>query len=232
LSCKWQVEIDPFCRQVLAKHWPGVPKFGDIREFATGSDIDELRVDVLCGGFPCQDISTLNPRAVGISGERSGLWKDYLRIIRVLRPRYVVIENVPALSFRGLDRVLIDLAESGLDAEWNTLSAAMFGAPHLRQRIFIVAHADGIGCEENEVFAASPFEAPCSQQRSWVWQRTGVLESSPAMPGRIRLRPHRELCRMVNELPDRLDRYRGLGNAVVPACAEWIGRRLIDIANA
>jgi DNA (cytosine-5)-methyltransferase 1 len=135
-------EIDPFCRKVLAKHWPGVPCFEDI----TKLDKEELnslgRIDVICGGFPCQDISCAG-KGAGIHAERSGLWWEMLRIIRLVRPRFVLVENVSALLNRGLDEVLGSLAESGYDAEWTCLRASDVGAPHRRERVFLVAYTIG-----------------------------------------------------------------------------------------
>jgi site-specific DNA-cytosine methylase len=132
----WQVEIDPYAQKVLAKNFPEAERFGDIRECGSHN----LKpVDVICGGFPCQDISNAGLRA-GIEGERSGLWKEYARIIGELRPRYIVVENVAALLGRGMGVVLGDLAEIGYDAEWEVVSAADVGAPHLRERIWIVAY--------------------------------------------------------------------------------------------
>lgn len=138
MVCRWQIEVDDYCQRVLAKHWPDVPKYGDIRE-VTGEELE--RVDLLCGGFPCQDISNAGKRA-GIDGARSGLWSEYIRLVRVLRPRFVLVENVAALLVRGLDRVLIDLAESGYSAEWDCIPAASVGAPHRRDRLFVVAHTE------------------------------------------------------------------------------------------
>jgi DNA (cytosine-5)-methyltransferase 1 len=132
----WQCEADEFCRRVLAKHWPSVPCHPDVRTL--GADTAEP-VDVLCGGFPCQDISVAG-RGVGIDGARSGLWADYARLVRELRPRYVLVENVPALLARGLGRVLGDLAACGYNAEWDCISASAFGAPHRRNRLWIVAY--------------------------------------------------------------------------------------------
>jgi DNA (cytosine-5)-methyltransferase 1 len=100
-------------------------------------------VDVLCGGFPCQDIS-LAGRGAGLAGERSGLWREFARLIGELRPRYVLVENVPALTSRGLDVVLADLAACGFDAEWDHLPASAFGAPHRRDRIWLVAYPGAV----------------------------------------------------------------------------------------
>ena len=152
-------EIDPYCRAVIARHWPGVPIFGDIREVTanavrdalrhepgrwhgpSGTSAAELGPDVLCGGFPCQDISVAG-KGAGLAGARSGLWSEYARLIGELRPRYVIVENVSALLARGLERVLGDLAALGFDAEWHCIPAAYVGAPHRRDRIWIVAHTD------------------------------------------------------------------------------------------
>jgi DNA (cytosine-5)-methyltransferase 1 len=132
-------EIDGYARSVLAKHWPGVPCYVDIRTLtADRLRTDGIAVDVICGGFPCQDISTAG-RGAGIGGERSGLWKEYARLIGELRPRYVVVENVSALLSRGLDVVLGDLAALGYDAEWHCIPASAVGAPHRRDRLWIVA---------------------------------------------------------------------------------------------
>ena len=136
-------EIEPFARRVLAKHWPDVPCYTDVRELtADRLRADGISVDVICGGFPCQDISTAG-KGAGIGGERSGLWKEYARIIGELQPRYVIVENVAALLGRGLDVVLGDLAALGYDAEWNCIPASAVGAPHRRDRIWIVAHPCG-----------------------------------------------------------------------------------------
>lgn len=132
----WQVESAPFPRSILARHWPDADRsVCDVR-LAGAHNLEP--VEVICGGFPCQDISTAGLGA-GLDGAKSGLWTEYARIIRELRPRYVVIENVSALIVRGLERVLGTLAELGYDAEWSTLSAADVGAPHLRRRLFIIA---------------------------------------------------------------------------------------------
>lgn len=137
----WFCDIDPGASRILAHHWPDVPNLGNI----TAVDWSAVEpVDVLTGGFPCQDISNAGRRA-GIEGARSGLWSFYADAIRVLRPRYVLIENVGALIVRGLDRVLADLASLGFDAEWTTVRASDVGAPHRRERVFIAAHANHFG---------------------------------------------------------------------------------------
>lgn len=144
MRCAWQVEIDAYARQVLERHWPTVPRYRDVRYFLGSKRWRKSReawgVDLIAGGFPCQDISNAGKRA-GIAGARSGLWSEFARIVRLLRPRYVLVENVDALAVRGLGRVLGDLAALGFDAEWDRIPAAAVGAPHLRWRIFILAYA-------------------------------------------------------------------------------------------
>jgi site-specific DNA-cytosine methylase len=163
LECRWQVEIDPYARRVLAKHWPNVRRHDDVRTFPPGMGADAYSegepvvpinekerdrdtslagwaVDLIAGGFPCQDISYAG-KGAGLSGERSGLWYEFARVVRVLRPRYVLVENVSALLTRGLDAVLGTLASLGFDAEWTCLPAASVGAPHIRDRVFVLAHA-------------------------------------------------------------------------------------------
>ena len=131
----WQSEVDPYASSVLRKHWPDIPNLGDVRVIA---EHGAPRVELLAGGFPCQDLSSAGKQA-GLDGERSGLWFEYAKIIGSIRPRFVLIENVARLRHNGLDRVLRDLADRGYDAEWDVLSAASVGAPHLRERLWIVA---------------------------------------------------------------------------------------------
>ena len=138
----WQAECDPYCRAVLARHYP------ETRQYERVEDIDEhaQKVGIICGGFPCQDISIAGGRA-GIDGPRSGLWREFLRVVRLLRPPLVFVENVPELAAH-LGRVLGPLAELGFDAEWGVFSAAEVGAPHRRERMFVLAYAPGIRRED------------------------------------------------------------------------------------
>jgi DNA (cytosine-5)-methyltransferase 1 len=136
-------EIEPYCRKVLAKHWPHVRCYDDVRILtADALSRDGIVVDAICGGFPCQDIS-LAGKGAGLAGERSGLWGEYARLIGELRPAYAIVENVAALLGRGLERVLGDLVALGYDAEWHCIPAAYVGAPHRRDRVWIVAYASG-----------------------------------------------------------------------------------------
>jgi DNA (cytosine-5)-methyltransferase 1 len=137
-------EINPFCQQILKKHWPSVPIFSDI----TVIDKEDLkalpRIDVIAGGFPCQDISVAGKQK-GIAAKRSGLWKEFARLINEIRPKYAIIENVANLRSKGLISVLQDLWEIGYNAEWHCIPASAFDAPHRRDRIWIIAHPACIG---------------------------------------------------------------------------------------
>jgi DNA (cytosine-5)-methyltransferase 1 len=207
MRCLWQVEIDPFCRKVLAKHWPTVPRFDDVTQ------VDKYNlppVDLICGGFPCQDIS-LAGKGAGIDGERSGLWREMYRIICDVRPRYVLVENVSALTSRGLDRVLGNLAEGGFDAEWDCIPAAAVGAPHRRDRVFVVAHSDYARLE--------------------IWQDPTGLREFSATVGAGQWATEPDVGRVANGVPSRVDRLRALGGAVVPQVAEYIGRRIMEVGH-
>lgn len=207
----WQVEIDPYCQRVLAKHWPNVQRYGDIQSVDWGT---VEPVDVLCGGFPCQDIS-LAGKGAGLAGERSGLWFEYAKAIEALKPRYVIIENVAALRSRGLDQVLGALAALGYDAEWHVLSACQFGAPHTRERLFVVAYPQGSGLEGYRTLALRTWEA-----------FSPVCNSAAGRPWSTESRP----VGVAHGISHRVDRLRGLGNAIVPQIAEWLGRQIMNAA--
>lgn len=169
---------------------------------------------VLTGGFPCQDISTANAKGAGIDGARSGLWREMFRIIRALRPRYVVVENSPRLLSRGMGRVLGDLASVGFAAEWEVLSACAFGASHVRERLFVVAYPDGQRLEafggEGNGNDAGVFDGA---------ERARHLQAAAlATGGGHGLAVAREpgVARVADGIPDRTHRNRALGNAVVP----------------
>ena len=151
---EWFCEIDPFCQSVLSRHWPEVPIFGDVQKLE-GKALPD--VDILCGGFPCQDVSQGGNRAGIKTGTRSGLWLEYARIIREIRPKYAIIENVRGLLSCGIEIVLQDLAAIGYDAEWEVLPAAALGAPHHRERVFIVAYPNrGDGNRRDRLLAPLP----------------------------------------------------------------------------
>jgi DNA (cytosine-5)-methyltransferase 1 len=136
MESRWFVEWDAHCQNVLRRHWPGLPVYGDI----TAVDWSSVEpVDVLAGGFPCQPVSNAGKR-LGTDDAR-WLWPEFARAIRVLEPRYVLVENVAALLGRGFEHVITDLAALGYDAEWDCIPAAAVGAPHLRDRLWTVAYS-------------------------------------------------------------------------------------------
>jgi DNA (cytosine-5)-methyltransferase 1 len=142
----WQVEKDPFCRSVLAKHWPNAARFDDVRSVGAAN---LPYAEVICGGFPCTDISFAG-KGAGLEGKESGLWFEFARIVREMGPRFVVVENVAALRSRGLGAVLGTLASLGYDAEWHSVRASDVGAPHRRDRVFVLAYANGNGPLESQ----------------------------------------------------------------------------------
>lgn len=137
----WQVESDRSCRGILAEHWPDAHRFIDVRRVGAAN---LAPVDLLCGGFPCQDVS-LAGRGAGLGGDSSGLWYEFERIIDETQPFVVVIENVSGLVRRGLDRVVAGLDGLGYSVEATRLRASDLGAPHFRERLFVVAYANGEG---------------------------------------------------------------------------------------
>jgi DNA (cytosine-5)-methyltransferase 1 len=231
MECRWQVEIDPYCQRVLAKHWPNVRRWDDVRTFASECLVE--RVDVICGGFPCQDISIAG-NGDGIDGKRSGLWAEFSRIIGVVRPKFAVVENVAAIitQRRGIDRVCGDLADIGYDAEWEIVPACIFGAPHTRERVFITAYAREIGWPGPREHTHRQHEIPRGLH-AWEAKATGSkwrhvqrwIKSLVEDGGGIV--PASERGGMADGIPDRLDRIGSCGNAVVPQVAEWIGRRIM-----
>jgi DNA (cytosine-5)-methyltransferase 1 len=295
-------EIEPYCRRVLAKHWPNVPIYGDIRELtAERLRADGISVDLVCGGFPCQDISVAGNGA-GLAGERSGLWSEYARLVGELRPRRVIVENVAALLGRGLGRVLGDLAALGYDAEWHIISAADVGAPHRRERIWIMAHpqkllGDGsdfhgkhaeseisesgdsggavnvsdsnrAGCTTRAYPALGDLHRPNGETTEATGERPlrnartvqdgahgdvadakrrgqqgsgepihalgstscAIGKAIDALNGGVgeiwRVEPN--VGRVAHGIPNRVDRLRALGNAVVPQIPEIIGRAIME----
>jgi DNA (cytosine-5)-methyltransferase 1 len=228
----WQVENDPYAQKVLTKHWPNVRRYSDVRdvhvapprEYACDNCVE--RVDLICGGFPCQDISVAGKGAGIIRGARSGLWKEFRRIIDEVRPSWVVIENVPALRSRGLGVVLSDLSALGYDAEWDCYPAAAFGAPTRRERMFIVAYPPSAGVERRLQGRAPSSGGP------WGWCGEEDLRALGSEPFRRGRWPEPLLCGVGTRLPNRVDRLRCLGNAVVPQVSEYIGRLIVAAHGA
>ena len=208
-------ETDPSCRAVLARHWPGVPCYGDIRTLSAvrlrGDGVPDP--ELVCGGFPCQDISPAG-RGGGLDGARSGLWREMERLVAECRPRWVVAENVPALRVRGADRVLGGLEALGYACWPLVVGAAHAGAAHRRGRVFVVAHAPGARLEDREPGPGRPPPGLPAERR-------GAGPDRPAAGAGVR--------GGVDGVPARLDRrarLTALGNAVPPPVAAMIGRAI------
>lgn len=251
----WQSEIDPYACKVLAKHWPEVVNHGNIKEI-NWQEVE--RPDVICGGYPCQPFS-LSGRRKGENDERH-LWPYVWEALRVLRPKYAILENVPGHVSLGLDRVLADLATIGFDAEWQIVSAASQGAPHLRERLIIVAYpndagsgtpASGsysdwqtakqkrqvfplVGASGHGTYVAYPHSqfmgksglAVATRQAGYGWDNHSGTEEANGAREWWKTEP--DVGRVVDGIPNRVDRLRALGNAVVPQVAEFIGRLVIS----
>jgi DNA (cytosine-5)-methyltransferase 1 len=258
MTCAWQVENDRYCRRVLARHWPEVPRYGDVR-LLTGKHLPA--VDLIAGGFPCQPVSHAGRRH-GKADDR-WLWDDFARLVGDLRPRYVLVENVPNLRHHGFGTVLGDLAALGYDAEWEHLPAASVGALHIRDRLFLLAYTDraavqragGTGIlgraprtltrealqrrwrgrapgDSGEAQLAVPDAASLGREQGRPGARAGAGQSRrfrlPAFDYWLSEPP---VGRVVNGLPRRVDRLRALGNAVVPQVAEVVGTLIMEFED-
>src|SRR5574337_313646 len=287
MKCLWQVEIDDYCRRVLSKHWPSVQKYGDITK-VDWSSVE--KVDVIAGGFPCQPHSVAGKRKA--SADERDLWGECVRCLSDLRPSYALFENVAGLltSERGrfFNRVISDLAACGYDAEWQIVSAAEVGAPHIRERVFVVAwnvadtesgrrgfwnasyiwqehmeghspsnggsllaHADserqqeqcgpvavqqkqsGAECSSGDVSDTSSIGE--AQRRHAGFSETSIFgerwgnnrSGTPLDVSREWWSTEPAVGRVAHGVPNRVDRLRALGNAIVPQVAEYIGQIVV-----
>lgn len=185
---------------------------------------------IITGGFPCQDISAAG-RGAGIDGERSGLWAEMYRLIRDIRPRHILVENVPALAGRGLGRVLGDLAAIGLDSEWDSVPAAAFGSDQIRERIFILAYAKH---DRLEVRRGAGFISKKVLKCSGVCELEspgGTIKTDKALArfagNQTQWKREPPMDRVVDGIPRRVDRIKALGNAIVPQIAQWLAERIL-----
>lgn len=204
------VEINDYCRRVLMqRQCDGIlepfPIWDDVRTF-DGRPWRGI-VDVVSGGFPCVDISCAGRRA-GITGERSGLWSEFARIIGEVRPRFAFIENSSDLAFRGLQRVLADLAGMGMDARWGVFSGCSAGAPHVRRRMFVLAYPASVRPRQLRGIK-------CPQEGATPWNIRGA-KTKPAVE------------RMADGVAYRLDRLTASGNGQVPAVVRLAWRTLTN----
>ncbi len=273
MECRWQVEIDPYASRVLEKHWPGVQRWADVRTFPVG-DAAEWHVDLICAGVPCQPVSHAGKQK-GASDER-WMWGEALRVVADLGPRFFVAENPIGLlnhdggrTFHGILRAL---ASVGYVCEWHVIAAADVGAPHRRERVWLVAYADSVSCHQGESrratggLRAAGAGSQGRQDQGQAWPVPGdccaeVADANCRRRKRQRLKKHGDqqspsgdiadgcsswgrrarpdgcrqqwetepaVGRVAHGIPDRVDRLRCLGNAVVPQVAEVIGRAIIQ----
>lgn len=238
------VEWEPYCQRILAKNFPGIPIHGDITTFYP----TEGAADVICGGFPCQDISIAGKQEGIKTGTRSGLYYQLIRIIRAVRPRYVVLENVAAITSNGLGTVLGELAAAGFDAEWACIPASDVGACHRRDRWWLVAYANSHDSQardqqlqqQRDAIAGCVRVAPDSNgQRQQKQHATAIADptgwsrwshaSRSLDPDWRSYATQPLLPRGDDGIPNRVDRIKALGNAVVPQVAMIPLQRVLDL---
>lgn len=228
-------EIEEFPRKVLAKHWPEVPCYRDVRELTAEQLVRDGigQIDVITGGFPCQDISTAGKQAGIGEGTRSGLWSEIVRLTCELRPQFVIVENVSNL-LRGpserpgawFGRVLGDLAECGYDAEWENIPAGAMLHEHRRERVWLVAYTNKI---------MRPIMEESFKIRS-AWEHTSGMEkrcfhrppSISVSMGQLYSNPSGGSPRNDDGVPVALDRIGACGNAVVPQIPQLIGQAILE----
>lgn len=227
-----QVERDADCQRILRKHWPDTRLDGDV---AT-AEFTENEADVIAFGFPCQDVSQMGSRT-GLAGERSGLFREALRAIRVVRPRFGVLENVAALLRRGMGTVLGSLAEIGFDAEWDCIPAAHVGAPHLRDRVWAITypqhpHALRSGSHPAPVYLDGGAQLFDQQERL-----TGPM-GAPLAAALARVGPaggrawdaEPQLPRVADGSPADVASVKQAGNSLCPRIAEALGLAITGVA--
>lgn len=230
----WQVEQDKFCQSILKKHWPNAKIYDDVRNITK----DNVEVpDIICGGFPCQDISVAG-KLGGIQGEKSGLWWEMWRIISELsqgrKKPIVVLENVSNIIRLGGREVLGSLAQIGYDAEWTTIRASDFGAPHRRERWFCVAYPNSESQSSRSKFSTSlegvssyPNSSRTQIQTKREHSSLKMLRSNGKKGNFWKESPiESPLCNVDDGISNRVARLKALGNAIVPQCSEWIGQQI------
>lgn len=237
----WQVENNDYCRRILKKHWPHVPCHYDI----TTIDWRFIQpVDLVCGGFPCQPFSQAGKRK-GKDDDRY-LWPEVVRCLAVLRPTWFLGENVYGLLHLGIEQVLADLEALGYQVAVLGIPACAVDAPHIRQRVWIVANASSIRCNRHSEDSRS---ISASETKGREQQSTGSCETvanatrkqvigqgpggfQPKSTQRSRWLPEPAVGRVAHGVPDRVDRLRGLGNAIVPQIAEALGRMILTCTSS
>jgi len=228
----WHCEIDKYASAVLKKHWQNIPNFGDITKVRWE---DKPKPDVVCGGFPCQDISIAGKQRGIEGGARSGLWREFTRCLSITHPKYALVENVGRIQVKGIERIRKDLKELGYTVHPIEISANQIGAYSQRERVFFIAHTSSLGChncpsadkeyeiQNNEVWGSS------ENIREWAGWKRWLNKVSQALDGEI---TQTDFYGMDDGLPSDMDRIRCLGNAVCPPVGKTIGTILAEIETA
>ena len=224
MECVAQVEIDDFCQKILTKHWANVPKFKDVRDVGKHN---LPTADLICGGFPCQDVSLAGKRA-GLEGKRSTLWSEFYRIVCEIQPRWVVIENVPGLLSSDFgeffSKILRELSQSGYAVTWRIIPASSLGARHIRERIFIVANSESSYARQSPLGKEYSWQSYYQGEWSRFWDE--FARCSKVAREQNYWIPESRLARLADGISSRMDksRIKANGNAVVPQVAEFVGR--------
>ena len=227
----WQVENNDFCNKVLAKHWPTVQKFSDVK---TVGKHNLKPVDLISGGFPCQDISAAaGGQEHGLHRKRSSLWFEYARIVRELRPRWVLIENVPNLKNNGADQVISDMEGTGYSCWTSVVGVDVFGAPFQRRRVFILCHNDAygdgdLGTDVSTGWEISPelegkMAQACQDWNYWKHELGAGNARSGGGPEKSQPDAYADYMRTIYGIPDWAHRLKALGNACTPVIPALIG---------
>lgn len=227
----WQVETDPYCRRVLGKHWPRTICYDDIRRIDWRT---VTPVEVVCGGFPCQPFSVAGKRR-GVEDDRY-LWPEVVRCLDALRPAWFLGENVPGIIRLALDQVCVDLESLGYTVWPVCIPACAVDAPHIRQRVWILAHtardlrrtprdARLIPPHGGGAFLANT-TSPVSE---WHWAESGGPQGGPTDASWWSVEP--DVGRVADGIPNRMDRLKGLGNAVVPQIVEELGHMMREVED-
>lgn len=249
MKCKWQVENDKNCKEILSSHWPNVKRFDDVRKFVP--DKKKHKVSLICAGFPCQDVSVAGKRQ-GLSGSRSGLFWEIVRVVSILHPTWLVLENVPGLlsskNGRDMETIIDAVSNLGYCVGWRVLDSQWFGVAQRRRRVFFVCHSDP-ACAASVLFEpersrstrkrprqASKVVANCLEAFGFRKSQSGNgfsyiadqdahntgMRAPPRVSGSL------DMCEVCQKGPDAA-RFRMLGNAVTVPVAEWLGRRIIRV---
>ena len=217
----WQVEQNKYCQSILRKHWKKAIIHSDI--FTVGSH-NLQTVDIICGGFPCQDISVIGNKKGIQHGEKSSLWFEMHRVIKELRPKIAIIENVAGIRGNEIEIIVNGLSKIGYDVEWVIISAEQFGALHQRKRFFAVAYTPSgksgrmeLSCMDEKKTKAWKDPYACEYQAQTGFRGGGYWATPTLEP---------PFLHMADGVPDRVARLKALGNAIVPQCSEWVGRQI------